>query len=74
MINYKRDLMAWLRDLRTDWSFSNSRSFGRGSGNYEAGFNSINGYAGFRFKETYFKTTLLLAVTVIRRKLNGYRL
>lgn len=71
MINYKRDLMAWLRDLRKNWSFSNSRSFGRGSGKYEAKFNSINGYAEFRFKETHFKTALLLAVTVIRRKLNG---
>ena len=72
MINYKRDLQTWSKELRRDWSFENSRRFGKDSGNYEAHFNNAN--ANFRFKETYFKTALLLTVTVIRRKLNGYRL
>jgi len=64
-MNYKKYIYNWKVELSKSWTVESNKSFGKKSGNYECRFCR----SGERYKETFFKTALLIGVVIIRRKL-----
>lgn len=68
MINYKKSLRIWSKELRKDWDRRSNIQFGRGSGKYSNYFTDFG--QDFKFSESYYVTSMLLGVILIRRKLS----